>query len=666
MTTRNENIQKLTNFAWRESRSESNKFAQYAVLLAADAILKMDSAKESSVSAEKSESAKKNKKAVSATSSEGESSKSIAELIANDCKEEAVSKIANFVAEGNDAIAEFMTKNLEEVNLAELIKIANDVDPEDVRQEIARGPMLHGLKSTLYVTRPIVAKLALKILEIEPGDRVLDLGSGVGNFLQMVAQEEPETERYGIEIEPSVYACAVARAKHSNTEIDYTLGDAFAMAKSKIGTGKFDKALSNYPQEKRLRNYNENYSYFEDLDQDFAGFRLNCNIDWAFNRLLADAINEDGMAVAMTSASTVGLYNEANIRRYFIENGLIQAVIALPKDIYGPGFYMNSCMLVLGHGATAVRFVDATDLNFTDGKTAAHLDEVIEEIMKRLRGDSERSNLVEASEIARKNWDLRPQKYVEKLPVPCPTPFNEVIKNITRGVSIRKGELEALTTTENTGIYYVSIENINDGIIGEFPTTQIRNGKSEQGDSSVEAQETECKVAHGSLRCLKEVTRQMERYKVKTGDLLMSKMAGTNKIAVADVPKGCTMIASSNLYIIKLDQKKIDPFYLAAFFATPQGAESLERASVGSKILTISAKELTEINIPLEDGRSQAEAALSYELAIKQIREAKQMLQKGREELTTAFDMKNKPLQCTISYSEKRRKKLAELEEEGK
>ncbi len=641
MTTRKENMQKLSNFAWRSSSSESTNYAKYAVLLAADAILKLDSATESFKEAEKSESVKANKKADDTASSECEPSKSIAELIVNNCKEEAVNRIANFVAEGNETIAEFMTKSLEEVNLAELRKIASEVDPEDIRQEIARGPILHGLKSTDFVTRPAVAKLAFKILDIEPGDRVLDLGSGVGNFLQMVAEEEPDTKRCGIEIDSSVYACAVARAKHSNAEIDYTLGDALALAKSKIGTGKFDKAFSDYPQAKRLKSNDENCAYIDDLMKDFRCYGPDSNVDWAFNRLLVDAIDENGKAVAITSASIVGRYHEANIRRYFIENGLIQAVVALPKDIYGPSLSMNSCMLVLGHGATAVRFVDATDLNFTDGKSSACLDEAIEEIMARLHGDSDRSSLVESSEIARKSWDLRPQKYVETLPVPCPTQFNEVIKDITRGVGLNKGELEGLTTTENTGIYYVSIENINDGMIGEFPTTPIRNGESDQVDDRTNVQETENKIAQSNLRCLKEVTRQMERYKVKTGDLLMSRIAGNNKIAVAEVPKGCTMIASSNLYIIALDQEKIDPYYLAAFFATPQGAESLERASIGSKILTISIKELPEINIPLEDGRSQAEVASSYEHALEQIREASQMLEEGRKGITAAFD-KNK------------------------
>ena len=54
------------------------------------------------------------------------------------------------------------------------------------------------------------------------------------------------------------------------------------------------------------------------------------------------------------------------------------------------------------------------------------------------------------------------------------------------------------------------------------------------------------------------------------------------KVAVAEVKEGQKIMGNGNLYIVELDEEKIDPYYLAAFLSSEQGTAALKSITVGA------------------------------------------------------------------------------------
>ena len=104
------------------------------------------------------------------------------------------------------------------------------------------------------------------------------------------------------------------------------------------------------------------------------------------------------------------------------------------------------------------------------------------------------------------------------------------------------------------------------------------------------------------------------------------------------MPEGQRILANGNLYTIKLDTAKVDPYYVAAFLSSPKGKESLARASKGTVIPNLPLSELRAIKIPLESAEKQAQIAAAYRAKLDEIGILKLRLARARQGLVDLFD----------------------------
>ena len=54
----------------------------------------------------------------------------------------------------------------------------------------------------------------------------------------------------------------------------------------------------------------------------------------------------------------------------------------------------------------------------------------------------------------------------------------------------------------------------------------------------------------------------MEKYCIKNNSLVISKNGAPVKIAVASVEEGRKILANGNLYVIELDETKVNPYFV--------------------------------------------------------------------------------------------------------
>ncbi|WP_192932871.1 hypothetical protein [Lachnobacterium bovis] len=94
------------------------------------------------------------------------------------------------------------------------------------------------------------------------------------------------------------------------------------------------------------------------------------------------------------------------------------------------------------------------------------------------------------------------------------------------------------------------------------------------------------------LPYLKEINPKLDKYCIGNKNLLISKNGSPFKVAVAEIEDEKKILANGNLFIIELDEKQVNPYFLKAFFESEIGEATLNSIVVGAVIPTISVSAL--------------------------------------------------------------------------
>lgn len=522
----------------------------------------------------------------------------------------SLSEVIEVAAENDQLIRDSLDNVASKVDLERFLAMTERVSTEDLLAYLLAGPVANSPMSGERSTPDGVTSLVCGVLDVQVGDLVVDFGSGVGSFLERVARTSGGSRLVGVELNVDNVAAARIRAKVSGSGVAYELGDMFDYFERTLTSTKADKVFSNYPWGMRSKHLEGRSEYLEKVLKGMSEYGRPTSADWVFNRLLIDSINEDGIAVGIMTNGSAFNGADARVRRYFIENGWIRAAVSLPAGVFSPWSNIGTTLVVLGHGNTeGVRLVDATDLGTKERRGVSLSEGDVLEILARMGADSDKSALAQVDELAEREYTLSANRYLQKeIGLVNPVALKSVVLDVTRGAGLRAKELDELTCTEDTGIRYLNLANIVDGTIDD------------------------------ELPFLKHLDPKLEKYCLETGDLLLSKNGAPYKVAVAEVPEGQRILANGNLYIVKLDNEKVDPYYVAAFLNSPDGKEILARASKGSIIPNLPLSELNKIRIPLESMEKQLRIAAAYQAKLDEIGVLKLRLARTRKELVDLFD----------------------------
>ncbi len=452
-----------------------------------------------------------------------------------------------------------------------------------------------------------IIKLVHKILNVSTGDKVADVCCGSGSYIVSAANENPNAFYYGYEINIANKAAAMMKAELLGVDINVTLCDVFTLPDS-AKMQKFDKIFSNYPFGLKLRNLGAGVEYFKKKANQYPGFSKGISSDWVFNSLLCDLLSEDGKAISiMTNGSTWNSIDQS-IRKYFIENKLVECVIALPSRMF-VGTSISTTLIVLSHNNDTVRMIDATKQCHYGRRQNEFDDDDIEAIIKALDVDSEFSKCISIDDLRRNEYTLNLSRYVtEEINIKNGVPFESIIKSISRGAPCTAKQLDEMVSNSVTNMQYLMISNIQDGIIDD------------------------------KLPYLSYIDPKYERYCLKNNSLILSKNGLPYKIAVASVKEGQHILANGNLYIIELDENKANPYYVKAFFESELGHAVLKSITVGDVMPNIGVDKLKKLEIPIPSMEEQNRIAKMYQSTLDEISVIKLRLEKAINKLQHIFD----------------------------
>src|SRR5699024_2183358 len=138
-----------------------------------------------------------------------------------------------------------------------------------------------------------------------------------------------------------------------------------------------------------------------------------------------------------------------------------------------------------------------------------------------------------------------------------------------------------------------------------------------------------------NLPNLKNVDEKYHNYFLEEGDLVISK-SSPYKIARVENIKNIKILATGNLYYIKIDEEKVNPTFVEMYLKSDEGQAQLERLSTGSVIETISIKNLKNILIPNLSRKEQdtlVKEYLEYEEQLDLLDRQREIITQRRKEL---------------------------------
>ena len=338
----------------------------------------------------------------------------------------------------------------------------------------------------------------------------------------------------------------------------------------------------------------------------------NASLEWlSYIKIVEEQLKDEGKALSLVESEILYDYNNnEKIREYFIKKGYIEAIILLPERIM---FDINAslALIVFSKGNKKIRFVDASNFGkikkIKEKNITILRDSDVDEIINLLNNDTNSKVAIskEIKDFSENYYNLGvdinidPSSIVPSKKTIRGIPLKKLIKNIMRGSQISSEELEEYRATEKTSNIYLSISDINDGLI-DFKNIETY---------------------------LKNIPENQEKFLVKNEYILLSKYGKSPKLAIVKNLGEEKVIASGNLIIIEVDKKEIEPYYLAALFSSKKGIKILKEAySIKAKDkenATLSIKKLKELRIPIPSEEIYIEIACEYNRILNRINEKK-------------------------------------------
>lgn len=453
-----------------------------------------------------------------------------------------------------------------------------------------------------------ISRLAYKLFGFTDNDEIADFGLGSAAFTIEAYLSNPTLRFFGIEINASTKEIAAIRLEVLGCEIELEHGNILDMD---ADSHQYQHIFSNYPFGLRLREIGfDRNRLLQKISQKAAEFTKSVSSDWFFNASIVECLTETGRGIAvMTNGSTWNTLDKS-ARKYFIENGYLEAVIALPERLF-ESTTIPTTMIIISRNNERTMLVDATGLCEKGRRFNTFSDAQIEQIAYAVTHETPNSRFVSQDELIDNDFVINPTRYLtEDIVVENGVPFASIIKSITRGAPLKASELDEMVSEEPTDYQYLMLANIQRGQID------------------------------AELPYIKGIQDSQRKYCLKNHALILSKNGAPFKVAVAEVPKGKTILANGNLYIIEIDEDKADPYFVKAFLESEKGIALLKSITVGATIPNIGVEALKKIPIPQIPLEEQHALAARYLAKTDEIALLQRKLQKAYEELSHIYDNK--------------------------
>ena len=428
---------------------------------------------------------------------------------------------------------------------------------------------------------PWINNLVFEIMKSHGGKSVFNCDCGYGDFIVKMADKEDINIIDGYSFNESAFQIAKIRGFFARTKFDVTFKSTLYQPTDK----KYDMIYNSLPCGRKY-----DLSYVMELFLKDLGFSYKINkkkysfdLLWTINAL--QSVNENGLVVAVVSNGA--LYNEVNndIRKYLVENNYIKAIISLPPSIV-PFMGVAASLIILKKCKNKkVKMIDAKEICEKQRRITSFSDDNINYIMELYLEPIESNVSFEVSyeQIVSNDYNLGINKYIETDPMINPTPLGEVTKSIFRGYQIKATEFDSIATIYEDDTEYRMI-NVSDVLAEGFVKSELQP-------------------------VIIEDKRKYSKYLVENRDIIITAKNTTIKTAIYKQQNYKTIL-TGNLIVIRVDESKINPYYLKAFLDSRLGESMINSIATGTTVKSINPNNLKKMYISLPSMEIQNKIAM--------------------------------------------------------
>ncbi|MEM5871890.1 MAG: N-6 DNA methylase [Candidatus Aenigmatarchaeota archaeon] len=321
-----------------------------------------------------------------------------------------------------------------------------------------------------FYTPKEVAIMMAYIIDPQPGEEIYDPCAGSGGLLikchlrfREKYDDDPKIaplQFFSQEILHTTYAMAKMNVFIHDMEAEIVLGNTMdnpAFLEPDGALKHFDVVVAN-PM------WNQKFAetvYEKDPYKRFTfGYPPESSADWGWIQHMYTSLNDKGrMAVVIDTGAvsrgsgTTGKNRERDIRKVFVENDLIEAVILLPENLFynttAPGviIVINKNKSQIENRKSKILLINISDL-YEKGRPKNYLpDSTIKKVYEIYRDWKEEegiSKIITIEEAIRNDYNLSPSRYVAKNNQEEVLPLDEAIVELEEAEEERKKAYERL------------------------------------------------------------------------------------------------------------------------------------------------------------------------------------------------------------------------------
>lgn len=454
-----------------------------------------------------------------------------------------------------------------------------------------------------FSTPKVIISLAKKLLDIKGNDKVLDICSGIGDFLVDITSEYNCKLVNGIDINAQSSIVAKIRlAVLTNNEDIIVTDDAL----THVFKHKYNKIFCNYPFGLRIDNYKlgeikSRKDLFYTWDKYIGG-----SIDWIFVNTVISQLESSGKALIVMPDGPLFKMADKNYKIDLLNDGMIETIIKLPQNVFSFTTISLNLVVLSKQNNQKIRFIDATK-EFEKKKSKNEL--LVDNVLSLIDSvDNDKVKTVEYNKIINNDAILTVDNYVGQKEIVYHNPhkLSEYIIDRFRGYQMTSSQQKELE--DPNGEYEVlTISDIDNGNISN------------------------------SLTKININDNKFDRYLIQDGDIIISSKGTRIKIAVADIDNR-KVIANGNLIVLRIDQNRLNPYYLEMFLNSSDGQTILKQIQTGTVIISINPSRLESITISTLPFEEQNVVANKYKAKQKQIMLAQDHIKKLESELDNFFE----------------------------
>ncbi|MDA8000900.1 MAG: type I restriction-modification system subunit M [Alphaproteobacteria bacterium] len=307
-----------------------------------------------------------------------------------------------------------------------------------------------------------VSEIMAKVLAPEPGMEIYDPNCGSGGLLikcqlameaAVKAKKKTDGKRrhrplklFGQEFVPTTWAMANMNMIIHDMEGEIEIGNTFTDPKFRAKNGKlrtFDRVVAN-PM------WNQDWFTASDYENDEfdrfpagAGFPGGSSADWGWVQHMHASLKAEGRAAVVLDTGAVSRESgkdngkEKNIRRWFVENDIIESVLQLPKNLFyntnAPGIviFLNKKKPQKQRGK--IFLVNAGQV-FERGNPKNFISPAgvqrVSNALIRWKEEDKFSRIVTHAEVKEHNYNMAPTLYIRTSDEKTYRPLTEIVAEL--------------------------------------------------------------------------------------------------------------------------------------------------------------------------------------------------------------------------------------------